>query len=190
MSDKLKEFESIIKGDLAGKLKKWDRPVFGYTSPKIIRKEGEVWEDSDGREWTVKDGITQNLTKLDSAKTPWWCPKCEKTMGHKFDTKFWRLYGMCYDCTIAWHTQMKLDGTYDAWESKTLRDNERGYLKDMILEIEDYIKNFTAPQVVHERGWEELAPKESFGELFEHLNKQKQSMLDRIKELDRMDAEE
>ena len=45
---KLKEFHSVIKGDLAGKLKKWERPIYGYVAPTITRKEGDVWVFSAG----------------------------------------------------------------------------------------------------------------------------------------------
>jgi ribosomal protein L33 len=53
----------------------------GYKKPDIIRKEGEVWEE-DGRTWTIKKGIKQNITKLDKAKkayiTPLFCPNCRQ----------------------------------------------------------------------------------------------------------------
>ena len=36
----------------------------GYSKKEIVRQEGDVWEE-DGRQWTVKDGIKQNITRLD-----------------------------------------------------------------------------------------------------------------------------
>ena len=39
----------------------------GYTKAEEFHKEGDIWE-VDGREWTIKNGIKQNITKLDSAK--------------------------------------------------------------------------------------------------------------------------
>ena len=57
----------------------------GYSKAQVAHKEGDVWEES-GRTWTIKDGIRQNITKLDSAKkalqTPLACPKCKGTMKH------------------------------------------------------------------------------------------------------------
>ena len=36
----------------------------GYQKKIIDRKEGDIWEE-DGRKWTIKDGIKQNVTKLE-----------------------------------------------------------------------------------------------------------------------------
>jgi hypothetical protein len=39
----------------------------GYTKQQEFYEEGDIWE-ADGRQWTIKNGIKQNLTKLDKAK--------------------------------------------------------------------------------------------------------------------------
>ena len=39
----------------------------GYTKQQQFHEEGDVWEE-DGRTWTIKDGIKQNITRLDKAK--------------------------------------------------------------------------------------------------------------------------
>ena len=39
----------------------------GYQKAKEFYNEGDVWEE-DGRTWTIKNGLKQNLTKLDKAK--------------------------------------------------------------------------------------------------------------------------
>jgi len=85
--------------------------VFGWRGePEPTRKEGDVWEDVDGKKWTVKNGIRQSVTKLDDAKTPWWCPKCSKPMNHRFDVKFWSMRGHCYDCNIKFETELRRKG--------------------------------------------------------------------------------
>ena len=38
----------------------------GYTKKQEFHKEGDVWTEN-GREWTIKEGIKQNVTKLDKA---------------------------------------------------------------------------------------------------------------------------
>ena len=45
------------------------------------RKEGETYFDADGKEWQIKNGIRSNITMLDAAKIPLFCPKCSKVMG-------------------------------------------------------------------------------------------------------------
>ena len=36
----------------------------GYSSRRVKRGEGDVWEEK-GKTWTIKNGIKQNITKLD-----------------------------------------------------------------------------------------------------------------------------
>ena len=55
----------------------------GYEKVKQKHTEGETWIE-DGRTWTIKNGLRQNVTKLDGAKklaqTPLTCPKCSGSM--------------------------------------------------------------------------------------------------------------
>ena len=55
----------------------------GFKKAKDYYNEGDIWE-ADGRTWTIKNGIKQNVTKLDKAKkahvVPLLCPKCKKAM--------------------------------------------------------------------------------------------------------------
>ena len=39
----------------------------GFSAPHKEYKEGDIWEKDD-RTWTIKDGIKQNVTKMDRAK--------------------------------------------------------------------------------------------------------------------------
>ena len=39
----------------------------GYTKAEEFHKEGDMWEEN-GRKWTIKDGIKENITKLDKFK--------------------------------------------------------------------------------------------------------------------------
>ena len=40
----------------------------GYNGqPKEEHQEGDIWE-SNGKTWTIKDGIKENITKLDNLK--------------------------------------------------------------------------------------------------------------------------
>ena len=76
-----KEFKSkdvnrarnLITKDFSGKT----IDGIGYTKAQVAYKEGDIWEES-GRTWTIKNGIRQNITKLDGAKkalqTPLACP--------------------------------------------------------------------------------------------------------------------
>lgn len=183
--DHVNQKVDAMRNQLAGKLTKWDRPIFGYTSVEPERNEGDKWFDVNGKAWTMKNGLKQSISKLQDAKIPWWCPKCDKSMSHRFDTKFYNLYHMCYDCTINEQTQMRINGTWEAFEKNMMRENEKAYLRDMIQELEDYIRTFRTPQIHFENGgWEELAKIEHFTEMFESIQRDIQTCKDRLVKID------
>jgi len=181
----------MIKG-VSSKLKKWDRPIFGYTpEPEVKRKDGEVWEDDDGKTWTMKNGVKQSISKLQSAKMPWWCPKCSRSMSHKLDTKFYRLYNQCYDCTITQHSKMMVDGVWEEFEKNTIRANEKAFLQDMIVERQEYIRTFTVPQAHYTNGtWELLAKKAHFTLMFAEIEKDIQFCKNRLLQIEKEEEEE
>lgn len=115
------------------------------------REEGDVWEATDGTQWTVKNGIKQKVTKLDAAKTPWWCPKCEKAMNHKIDDKFWRIRGHCFECNLKEETKIRAQGP-DAWkayEEKLMKANYISELKYALEELTHIQANLSAPEIIH-----------------------------------------
>ena len=54
---------NLVKKDFSGKTV----DGVGYAKAHVAYAEGDIWEES-GRTWTIKDGIRQNITKLDAAK--------------------------------------------------------------------------------------------------------------------------
>lgn len=121
--------------------------VFGWRGePEPTRQEGDVWEDVNGRRWTIKNGIRQNVTKLDDAKTPWWCPKCSKPMNHRFDIKFWRIRGHCMDCNIKFETELRRQGKWEEFERKVMLRNYISAVKDKISELEAYCAEVSKPE--------------------------------------------
>jgi hypothetical protein len=126
-----------------------DRIVVGWRPEFVDRKEGDVWDDADGRKWTIKNGIKQTVTKLDSAKTSWFCPVCDKVMGHRLDTKFLTLRGKCMDCVIKEETEIRRNGKWKEYEEKIMKQNYVAALKDHIAELQDYYDTVTAPSFIH-----------------------------------------
>lgn len=106
----------------------------GYNKSTDEHVEGDVWED-DGRKWTIKDGILQNITKLDGAKkqhlAPLFCPECTKPMKLRFDKDYFRIHKKCYNCVIEFETELRRIGAYEEYE-KSLHNSE----------IEGFIENF------------------------------------------------
>jgi hypothetical protein len=134
-------------------MKKTDeRIVVGWRPEQKDYTEGDVWEGLDGRQWTIKNGIKQTVTKLDAAKTPWFCPECTKAMSHKFDTKAYNTLGKCYDCAIKEETKMRYEGTWEEYARKQLQQNYIAGLKDKIAELQHYYDTISAPEFVHADG--------------------------------------
>lgn len=168
------EFEQkvdALRGDLAKKLNRWADRIqvsMSYT-PKVARVEGEVWKE-DGKEYIFQNGIKQSTHPMHSARMPHWCPKCSLPMNHRFDRKFFYIRGHCYNCNIEWEGQMRLDGTWEAFEKRMLRENEKAWLKDKIEEQIQYMKDFTVPTVYYENGgFDRLADRSMFDELFKTM---------------------
>ena len=71
-----------------------------------------MWEEN-GRTWTIKDGITENITKLDKFKkvtVPLFCPKCKNVMDKQLDADYYKSYGECLDCRSKFVTKLRIQG--------------------------------------------------------------------------------
>jgi len=77
-------------------------------------KEGDIWQQS-GRTWTIKNGIKENITKLDNfkkASIPLFCPKCKTIMDAQLDPYYFKAYGECIGCRAKTETQLKISGEW------------------------------------------------------------------------------
>tara|TARA_Y100000385_G_scaffold263548_1_gene296131 strand:- start:620 stop:1198 length:579 start_codon:yes stop_codon:yes gene_type:complete len=123
-----------LRNIIQGKYGESTRSSVGFTNPQEFYSEGDIWE-RDGRTWTIKNGIKQNITKLDKAKKahvmPLLCPKCKKVMKNRNDKPFYNIHKMCFNCVIDFEHELKKTGK---WE-----DYERGIKND---EIDNRIKEF------------------------------------------------
>lgn len=142
-----------VRRKVAEKLNKDEKKlVFGWrgeAEPK--RQEGDIWTDSDGSRWEMKNGIKTRITKLESAKTPWWCPKCSKPMNHRYDIKFWRIRGHCMDCNIKEEMKIRQQGP-DAWrkyEQSVMLKNYIAEVQDKIAELQEYHDTVSKPEFVN-----------------------------------------
>jgi hypothetical protein len=106
----------------------------GYSkTPEGEHKEGDIWK-SDGKEWTIKDGLKENITKLDKFKNlsiPIFCPKCKQNMDKQLDIHYFKSYGECLDCRTTTETQLKISGKWENYVNQTFN-------KEIDLHIEDY----------------------------------------------------
>lgn len=167
MQQKLEE----IRQNVAKKLNRWaDRlqVSMAYRS-KANHVEGERWTE-EGKVWEMKDGIARNISPLESARMPFWCPKCSKPMNHRFDRKFYYLRGWCFDCNVNFEHQLRLEGKWEEFEATMLRENRKAMLKDDIEQRMAFLREFKPPTLYFEDGrYEQLAPLETFFPMLEEV---------------------
>lgn len=107
----------------------------GYEKTQQFHEEGEIWQEN-GRTWTIKNGIKQNITKLDAAKKamqiPLTCPKCGGSMKHHLAQKMYKIHGFCFDpCTVEYEAQLRKAGLYDQYEKTMMQGGLKAFLNDM-----------------------------------------------------------
>lgn len=126
----------------------------GYQKPQEFHKEGDIWEEN-GRKWTIKDGIKQNITKLDKAKkthlVPLFCPNCKKPMKKHFDKDYYNIYRMCFDCVIDFEHNLKKLGLWEEYEKNIINSDIDGFIKDFKAYAEEEI-NQTNESFITEQG--------------------------------------
>jgi len=128
----------------------------GYGNNEGDHVEGDVWEEK-GKKWTIKNGITQTITKLDSVRNkvhmPLVCPKCDtRVMKGELDKMFWKLYSECMDCRIFHETDLKIKGKYKQYEKDIMTKNFKSYIKDLKEVAKDFIGETNRKGYITEAG--------------------------------------
>ncbi len=134
----VQHMRNLITGDAGGAT----TTQAGYTKQYIEHKEGDVWEEG-GKQWILKNGIKQTVTRFDKLKEsillPLTCPKCGKAMkNHHLNKKMWPIHKTCFDCVITMETELKRTGQYEAYVRDLTTRGIRTYVKDLedaLLEI-------------------------------------------------------
>jgi len=111
----------------------------GYSKKHEHRVEGDVWEEN-GRTWTIKNGLKQNITKMDKfkkmGKLPLFCPECNKLMKKHLDTKVFPAYQKCFDCVVDYEAQLQKEGKAEEYFNNL--HNER--INNIQKEYENFMK--------------------------------------------------
>ena len=109
-----------LRNLVQGKYGEKTRTSVGFSKPDEFYAEGDTWE-SDGRTWTIKNGVKQNITKLDTAKKahimPLFCPKCGKLM-KRTDKPYYNVHKYCLDCHARFEDKLKQEGKYEEHYNK------------------------------------------------------------------------
>lgn len=155
----------------------------GYSKKEKFHSEGDIWEE-DGRKWTIKDGIKQNITKLDKAKKahimPIFCPNCKKPMKKHFDKDYYNIHKKCFDCVVEFEHDLKKSGLYEEYEKNIRNADINGFIKDFKSYVEDELtqnnNSFITEQGDVEKwvgGLNEKRVLEALDKTIEHLEKMK-----------------
>jgi hypothetical protein len=146
----VERLRNLVKG------KHGDRTTMGIGYNGETRedhKEGDIWEER-GKTWTIRDGIKENVTKLDKIKkaaVPLFCPKCKQVMNKQLDSFYFKAYNECLDCRTVTETQMKLAGTWENYTNQTFNAE----IDHQIQEYKNWFENIisdTADGFVSENG--------------------------------------
>lgn len=129
------------------------RQGIGYEKQATVYKEGDIWEEN-GKQWTIKNGIKQSISKLNIAKKalqmPLACPTCGNSMKKRLDKKMYAIHGVCFDCTIKHESALKKAGLYATYEKRITEGNMKAFITDIEQWAENHIN--TVDTFVTEQG--------------------------------------
>jgi len=112
----VERMRNLVKGKTGAKTTQG----VGYTKKYEHHKEGDVWEE-DGRKWTIKNGIKQNITKMNKVKelglTPLFCPSCSKVMNHPNDKIMYKNHRKCFDCMVVFESRLRREGKWEEYQN-------------------------------------------------------------------------
>tara|TARA_Y100000389_G_scaffold200160_1_gene240006 strand:- start:650 stop:1225 length:576 start_codon:yes stop_codon:yes gene_type:complete len=126
----------------------------GYSKHEKIYKEGDIWEEDD-RKWTIKDGIKQNITKLDKAKKlhimPIFCPSCGSKMHTDLDKPYYNIHKKCFNCVVEFEHHLKVAGLYEIYEAKIINSEIDNWINEFKTYLESEL-SITNNSFISEQG--------------------------------------
>ena len=119
----------------------------GYTKKSKHHKEGDIWNE-DGRKWTIKNGIKQNITKMDKfkkmGKIPLFCPECSSLMKKELDKKVFPAYQKCFDCVVDHEAELRKQGKSEEYFNNLRNQHIQSALDGYKSFMEDRMKQTNA----------------------------------------------
>tara|TARA_Y100000401_G_scaffold86283_1_gene71615 strand:- start:46 stop:630 length:585 start_codon:yes stop_codon:yes gene_type:complete len=173
---KVQRMRNLVTGNYGAKTK----ISTGFTTTKVKRKEGDVWEEN-GKTWTIKDGIKQTISKLDEARKairiPLECPKCgDPRMTHPAYKKMYLKFGMCFKCVAKFEKDLREAGKYEEYVTKISKASSESWIKHMTEEYQDWLNSKDSNSYITEAGdienWTGGESKEKLQEKFEGQQKE------------------
>ena len=131
-----------VKKLLAGEHDSQNKISIGFDGDRkpdgITRRVGDRWFDENGNEWEQKEGYRIKLGKewqqelRDYLRSFSNCRKetCTCSMPKKLDEKMRRIHGMCFDCVVDMEHKIRLEGKWDEYEKRKVKENAIAWLSD------------------------------------------------------------
>jgi hypothetical protein len=156
-------------GDRTAVLSGWEQKIDDH-------KEGDTWQDADGRTWTIKNGIKQSVTKMDKLKhltvMPISCPACKKHMRvDEINKKMYAIHRMCLDCVVEMEAKIKLEGKWDEYAKNVMNSNKNASLEDFERAVEAWMleQDTFVSETGEVESWQGGDKKKIYGEIMEKL---------------------
>ena len=113
-----------------------DRPaekrIFVGGVDKEFKKELEKKELQERKD---REGRTEALKE---ARTPWFCPDCDKIMKKRIDSEYYRKFGHCLDCQVEFENKLAIAGKLNGHVEDAVKLNKKAYIKDLKQSIEEW----------------------------------------------------
>ena len=119
----------------------------GYSKQQQDYQEGDTWEEG-GKQWTIKNGIKQTVTKHDKLRQlvtmPLACPKCDQPFKNTpVNKKMWVIHKMCRDCVIDMEAKIRLEGKWDEYEHNMMNANKNADVDEFEKAFNEFVKTST-----------------------------------------------
>ncbi len=122
----------------------------GYSKKYKHHTEGDIWEEN-GRKWTIKNGIKQNITKMDKFKKmgtiPLFCPECNTLMKKELDKKVFPAYQKCFDCVVDYEAELEKQGKSEEYFTNLRNQHVQSAINGYKSFMQDHIKESNANYV-------------------------------------------
>jgi len=126
----IEKIQKMVKGI-------YNRPIqVGYVS-KTLRKEGEEWEDHNGRKWKIEDGQRKQINKVPPRGIDK-CYDCKKLILKDIDQDTYNRMNRCYHCQINFEVDLKAEGKWEDWVKEMEEKRWETILKEYESEMELY----------------------------------------------------
>lgn len=116
----------------------------GYTADSDFasRKEGEIWEDANGKKWIKKNGTKRAINNVSSStieSTKRHCKDCNMDIrwGNRYDEILYNKTGRCQECLAKFETQLRLTGKYEEYEQNKLLRNQLSQAKEFRSKVQE-----------------------------------------------------